>query len=854
MAKKEEIDLEEESAIVLKQADSSLQAESAAPANEQKPAGDSEYHANPMIGKVIAGKFEIISFLGAGGMSIVYKARHLQLGKIYALKILQTERLQVQKDIHRFQKEAQAATSLNHPNIVSVREYGIDDDSHPYIAMDFVEGETLAEIIKRGPLPPERAMFIAAEVCKGLAHAHEHGIIHRDIKPENIVITKGADNLEKPMILDFGIAKLQTDDPNRTRLTQTGEVFGTPAYMSPEQALGFPVERQSDIYALGCVFYEMLAGTHPFHSDNPLALLMKHLSEAPPPLNDVPAEIQSIVMKAMEKDPLARFSNASEMQVAISNVASNKQLIQMPEFSYAKTLVLRAFAWVIDLAIITVPSFALASVLPNGLLSSANRALSLNGLAEQTMPAFGIINIINNDAPVYMVGIGLFSCLAIYLYHALLESSRFQGTIGKQVLGLICTNNSFGRLSFREASYRYWAKTIYCAIYLLLAVLVQKYLMVKEWAPMALATFSILALAAFLLRKRYQMIHDLISCAKVIPSRYAASSATGKSAPKPLTFGSKSWRTAVTIACTGLVALAVQLNLDKLHASQKLEYLSWASRVETIPEAQQVYILATDPNSGLTIPKAELGAALLKAGDNLVAKQRGTEAEKVYELAYKLSDLPKDGAERLKIALYLTHASGRYRLQGLFTPSEQFGLRGLAVLKLMSPSDRKAAPGYEDLLYDNMTALAWAYSDSMQGNKVIQMCDAVLALDSVKTNELKKSMALLDYGVLGERNGRFKSAKGYFEKALAAAGSAKSDFWRGISLAMIANCYNFEQDLPKAHELCVQARDLMCRTPSEDLTWYHKYYFKFANDILEDNKVRRAENSRIPDSPAPNKN
>lgn len=212
------------------------------PEMKAAPASPSE-----QIGKIVAGKFEILSVIGTGGMSEVYKAKHLVLNKMIALKILQAERLKDPRDVQRFQQEALAATSLSHPNIGTVREYGLNEDTYPYIVMDFIEGVPLSVLIKKENPTPERALKIASGVCRGLEHAHSHGVIHRDIKQENILVSKDVDGSDLPVIVDFGIARLIVDQEKATRLTQTGEVFGTPSYMSPEQALGLPLDGRSDI-------------------------------------------------------------------------------------------------------------------------------------------------------------------------------------------------------------------------------------------------------------------------------------------------------------------------------------------------------------------------------------------------------------------------------------------------------------------------------------------------------------------------------------------------------------------------------------------------------------------------------
>lgn len=269
-------------------------------------------------GEIIGGRFKVISLLGKGGMGLVYRVEQIFLGEELALKTIHKSFL-TDTAIKRFEQEARTAFAVNHANIIAVKAFGLLDDQTPFLAMEIVNGETLAELLQdSGPLPIEAALPIIIQVCFGLAHAHDCGIVHRDIKPSNIMILKdlpiGTEGSVK--ILDFGIAKFSHREGGEIQaLTKTGEIFGSPLYMSPEQGLGTTVDHRSDIYSLGCVIFEALSGKAPFVGNNALVTLMMHQSEPPPSLaeacqkDDFPQELESIVAKMLAKQPEERYQN-----------------------------------------------------------------------------------------------------------------------------------------------------------------------------------------------------------------------------------------------------------------------------------------------------------------------------------------------------------------------------------------------------------------------------------------------------------------------------------------------------------------------------------------------------------------
>jgi serine/threonine-protein kinase len=275
----------------------------------------------PQIGTVFAGRYEIQSILGKGGMGIVYKAHDRELDDLVAIKTLRGEVLSADPSLlDRFKQEIRLARRITHPNVLRTHDLG-EANGLRFLSMEFVKGLTLKHLLESGEiLPTPVALRIAKQVCAGLAAAHEVGVIHRDVKPQNIIIepTGGL------KIMDFGIARLTED----RGMTATGTVIGTPDYMSPEQARGLPLDFRSDIYSTGIVLYEMFTGSLPFEGDSPLAVVLKHVND-PPPLPQsknprIDPKIAAIVMKCIEKEPRARFQTVSELYEALARVTAQQ--------------------------------------------------------------------------------------------------------------------------------------------------------------------------------------------------------------------------------------------------------------------------------------------------------------------------------------------------------------------------------------------------------------------------------------------------------------------------------------------------------------------------------------------------
>jgi len=270
--------------------------------------------------RILADRYRVVRRLARGGMAEVLLGHDELLGRTVAIKVLFAELSDDPSFVERFRREARAAAALNHPNIVSVYDFGQDDGSY-FIVMEYVDGFTLRDVIRRGPMDPAEAVTIATGIATALAVAHAQGTIHRDVKPANVLL---ADGMVK--VTDFGIARAAADA--QQGLTQPGMVLGTARYLSPEQARGKPVDHRSDIYSLGTVLYEMLAGGPPFPGESPVAVAARQArGETPPPPSShnprVPPALDALVAKAMSVDPAARYGSAEELRAALLALPSD---------------------------------------------------------------------------------------------------------------------------------------------------------------------------------------------------------------------------------------------------------------------------------------------------------------------------------------------------------------------------------------------------------------------------------------------------------------------------------------------------------------------------------------------------
>lgn len=311
-----------------------------------------------LLGQTIEGKYRIDAKIGIGGMGAVYRAQRLLIGDEVAIKILHAEHIIQPEAMERFRREAQAAARLKHPNAVSVYDFGVTVDGLGYLVMELVEGQSLRQIIKQqGPLTPSAAAEVISQVCAALHAAHQQHIVHRDLKPDNMIVNATIAGL-RVKVLDFGIAKLR--DMAASNLTQTGSVMGTPHYMSPEQCLGEELDSRSDIYSLGIVIYEMLAGVVPFNSPTSTAVIVQHVNQQPPSLRtfnlSISPSVEAVVLHALAKKqadrPQSADALARELSLAVnpashqssasaSSFASGPPLSTVPQQGFQPTMVMR---------------------------------------------------------------------------------------------------------------------------------------------------------------------------------------------------------------------------------------------------------------------------------------------------------------------------------------------------------------------------------------------------------------------------------------------------------------------------------------------------------------------------------
>jgi serine/threonine-protein kinase len=271
---------------------------------------------------VLSDRYRILKKLGEGGMGAVYLAEHVVIEKKIALKVLFPDLTRRPDLVRRFMQEAKSASRIGHENVIDITDFGQSPEGYVFIAMEYLSGQDLGQILKAsGPLPWARAQPLLLQIAKALRAAHEKGIIHRDMKPENIFVLQRDDGRELIKVLDFGIAKVLGLDEDGPRLTRTGMIFGTPEYMSPEQAQGQHADHRVDIYAVGCIMYHLLTGVVPFKAESFMGILSKHMLEvAVPPRARNPAvdpQIEAVVLKAMEKDPAKRYQTMREMVEAL---------------------------------------------------------------------------------------------------------------------------------------------------------------------------------------------------------------------------------------------------------------------------------------------------------------------------------------------------------------------------------------------------------------------------------------------------------------------------------------------------------------------------------------------------------
>jgi serine/threonine protein kinase len=284
--------------------------------------------AEALVGRTVLGRYRIAELVAMGGIASVFRAERLADGKEVAVKVLHPEAEGLPELVERFEREAVAGKHIFHPNVVTVHDNAQLEDGAWFLVQDFVRGETLRDVIDRGPVAPRRVARMGLHVAAGLTAAHDMGIVHRDLKPRNLMLVEGPD--DKVQIVDFGLAKVPVEslsvleDDSRRSLTQAGVVLGTVAYMAPEAALGMrSIDRRSDLYALGLILYELLAGRHPFTASDAVEMFKQQRHAVPPPIRErspgveVPPVLEDIVRRLLDKDPDARYPHARALTVAL---------------------------------------------------------------------------------------------------------------------------------------------------------------------------------------------------------------------------------------------------------------------------------------------------------------------------------------------------------------------------------------------------------------------------------------------------------------------------------------------------------------------------------------------------------
>jgi serine/threonine-protein kinase len=296
--------------------------------------------SDPLIGRVLSGRYRLAERLGQGGMGTVYRAVHTLMDKPVAVKVLRGELSSDAEAVARFHREARSASKLDHDHCIRVTDFGQSDDGLLFLVMELLDGTSLGQVVRRGPVPAARAAAIARAIAEALDHAHEHGIIHRDLKPDNVFLARRPRGRELVKVLDFGLAKLVHDGSLNpaASITRDGTVFGTPEYMAPEQAEGEKLDGRTDLYALGVILYQLVCGDVPFRATNFVALLTKQVGEKPVPPRerrpDLPIVegLEAVILKCLAKRPDDRFASAQALAEALEPFASSdsSQLMLLP--------------------------------------------------------------------------------------------------------------------------------------------------------------------------------------------------------------------------------------------------------------------------------------------------------------------------------------------------------------------------------------------------------------------------------------------------------------------------------------------------------------------------------------------
>jgi hypothetical protein len=300
----------------------------------ESPSKDASAYRMLAHNEQFAGRYRVLQQIGHGGMGRVYQVVDIPNNRVIALKVLHPHLIEDEDAVRRFEREAKATIGLRHPNLLTVHDFGFSPEGLPFIAMEYLDGEVLQKLLQiDGPLEVRRFLTIFLQTCSALHHAHSNQVIHRDVKPGNIMLIKVDETSDLAKLIDFGIAKIvRPDGHSSQRLTQTGDVFGSPFYMSPEQCIGAELDARSDIYSLGCVMYEAISGVRPFEGENALVTMQMQVSNKLEPLAvvcpeiGVPPQIESVINRALEKNPDDRYQSAKELGMELERLLTVDQI------------------------------------------------------------------------------------------------------------------------------------------------------------------------------------------------------------------------------------------------------------------------------------------------------------------------------------------------------------------------------------------------------------------------------------------------------------------------------------------------------------------------------------------------
>lgn len=414
-------------------------------------------------------RYSVQEKLGEGASAEVYKVIDKVLGKTFAAKVMRTELLPDEVARRRFAQEAEAASALTHANLVAIYGHGETASNAPFLVMDCLDGKTLSQTLKSGgAFDAERAIDVGIQACEALVHMHMKSIVHRDLKPSNMFLTKDENNYDVLKIVDFGIAKLQYSAAERTQLTQTGEVFGSPLYMSPEQCRGESLDCRSDIYSLGCVLYELVSGVSPFAAPNPIKTILKHVSGAVPPFKNsapdkhIPEGLQSVIFKCLKTEPQDRYQIVEELLNDLKTLRdSGKVKADVREVYASKWR--RTTAFVLDGAILSLLSMGILWVAGTSFSTTLMAFLgSMFAFSSALLGPLGGLMIgwtlIGNPKMIALFP-AVWSLVLLmvlgWLYYAGCEASRYKATPGKLAMGLAVVDEHGKRISFLRATKRY---------------------------------------------------------------------------------------------------------------------------------------------------------------------------------------------------------------------------------------------------------------------------------------------------------------------------------------------------------------------------------------------------------------